>query len=420
MAAVTSTLASVVLFLVGGQAQPWPRRECPVAPRPAHELESLERWGSEPATPDPIDPEKFKESLAYLCGKPAEKVFADELLDAAEEAEVDPFLLAALMREQSVCDPKRKARDGWGLLLIQPRMYLSPDSPELPVERSQLTAKALLNPKTNLEVGAKLLRMWQDQHGALDTAFGGAAHRTAVAHFLWGDRVVSSGPEDMVITTRRRFIAHYQGAPLLHKPTPMGLNIVCPLEGIPRVASSGPGEDRDGGLRRHKGLDIVASEGEPVRALADGKVIFAGVNMHNAPRKGPIPPSKIGRYKNRRNLGAGGIYLCIRHDLPDDAKVKDVVSCYMHLSSYIVSDQDHVEAGQTIGYVGKTGVKVSPPHLHLEVRVDDYAKNPMKYLTELVIPPRATKTYHRVLAAKRARVRAARASAAAAAASGKT
>jgi hypothetical protein len=82
--------------------------------------------------------------------------------------------------------------------------------------------------------------------------------------------VLSSGPEDMVITTRRRFIAHYQGAPLLHKPTPMGLNIVCPLEGIPRVASSGPGEDRDGGLRRHSGLDLVASEGEPVRALADG------------------------------------------------------------------------------------------------------------------------------------------------------
>jgi murein DD-endopeptidase MepM/ murein hydrolase activator NlpD len=414
VAALTSTLASVVLFLAGGQGQPWPRRDCPVAPRPAHELESLERWGSEPATPDPIDPAKFRESLAYLCGKPADKVPADDLLAAAEEAEVDPFLLAALMREQSVCDPKRKAREGWGLLLIQPRMYLASGGPELPVEKSQLTPKALLDPKTNLEVGAKLLHMWQEQHAAIDTAFGGAAHRTAVAHFLWGDRVLSSGPEDMVITTRRRFIAHYQSAPDLHKPTPMGVNIVCPLEGIPRVASSGPGEDRDGGLRRHRGLDIVASEGEPVRALADGTVIFAGVNMHNAPRKGPIPPSKIGRYKNRRNLGAGGIYLCLRHDLPEGAKVNDVVSCYMHLASYVVAEKEHVTAGQTIGFVGHTGVHSSPPHLHLEVRVDEYAKNPMKYLTDLVIPPRATKTYHRVLAAKRARVRAARASAAAA------
>ena len=44
---------------------------------------------------------------------------------------------------------------------------------------------------------------WQEQHEGLDTAFGGAAHRTAIAHFLWGDRVLSSGPEDLVLTARR-------------------------------------------------------------------------------------------------------------------------------------------------------------------------------------------------------------------------
>ena len=408
MVVAASSLASLVLFLIGGT--PWPRRDCPVAPAPAHELESLERWGAEPATPAEIDPAKFRESLAYFCALPAEKVPADDILAAAKESDVDPFLLAALMREQSRCDPKKKTRQGWGLLVIQPHMYLGPDAPELPVEKSQLTPKALLDGKTNLTVGAKLLRMWQEQHGAVDTAFGGAPHRTAVAHFLWGDRVLSSGPEDIVITARRRLIAKYQSAPDLHKPTTMGLNIVCPLEGIPRVASSGPGEDRDGGLRRHRGLDIVASIGEPVRAMADGVVIFAGVNMRGAPRKGPIAPEKSARYRNRR-LGAGGIYLCLRHDIPEGAKVNEVVTCYMHLNNYIVAEKDHVTAGQTIGFVGRSGVRVSPPHLHLEVRVDDYAKNPMRYLTDLVIPPRATKTYHRVLAAKRARVRAARASA---------
>jgi murein DD-endopeptidase MepM/ murein hydrolase activator NlpD len=405
-----SSVASLVLFLIGGT--PWPRRDCPVAPAPAHELESLERWGTEPATPAEIDPVKFRTSVAYFCAMPEDKVFSDEILEAANESKVDPFLLAALMREQSRCDPKKKLRQGWGLLVIQPKMYLAPDAPELPVEKTDLTPKKLLNPKHNLSVGAKLLRMWQDEHNGIDTAFGGAAHRTAVAHFLWGDRVLSSGPEDIVITARRRLIHRYQDAPDLHKPTSIGLNVVCPLEGIPRVASSGPGEDRDGGLRRHRGLDIVASIGEPVRAMADGTVIFAGVNMRGAPRKGPIAPEKSGRYRNRR-LGAGGIYLCLRHDIPEGAKVNEVVTCYMHLNNYIVSEKEHVTAGQTIGYVGRSGVRVSPPHLHLEVRVDDYAKNPMKYLTDLVIPPKATKTYHRVAAAKRARVRAARASASA-------
>jgi hypothetical protein len=296
-------------------------------------------------------------------------------------------------------------------LVIQPALYRGPDSPELPVDKSDLTQKALLDPKTNLLVGAKLLAMWQEQHPGLDTAFGGTSHRSGVAHFLWGDRVLTSGPEDLVYTARRRLIAHYLAMPEVHKPTAMGLPIVCPLEGIPRVASSGPGEDRDGGLRRHRGLDISASEGEPVRAMADGVVLFAGVNLRGAPRKGPIPPSKIGRYRNRRNLGAGGIYVCLKHDMPEGAKAKEVVTCYMHLSSYVVGEKDQVTAGQTIGFVGRTGVRVSPPHLHLEVRVDDYAKNPMRYLTDLVIPPRATKTYHKVIAAKRARVRAARAAA---------
>jgi hypothetical protein len=377
-----------------------------VAPPHCHELESLERWPSEPATPDPIDPAKFRESVAYLCARPADQVPADEILAAAEENELDPFLLAALMREQSHCDPKRHIRKGFGLLMIQPALYLKAGGPELPVDRKQLTERALLDPKLNIDVGAKLLRMWQDQHAEIDAAFGGVPHRSGVAHFEWGDRVLSSGNEDLVMTERRRLIAKYQDAPDLHKPTTMGLNVVCPLEGIPRVASSGPGEDRDGGARRHRGLDIVASEGEPVRAMADGVVLFAGVNLRGAPRKGPIPPSKIARYRNR-SLGAGGIYLCLRHDVPEGAPVNDVVTCYMHLQSYVVAEKDRVTAGQTIGFVGKTGVKVSPPHLHLEVRVDDYAKNPMRYLTDLVIPPKDTKTYHYVRAVMRARHRAA-------------
>ena len=72
MVVAASSVASLVLFLIGGT--PWPRRDCPVAPAPAHELESLERWGAEPATPAEIDPAKFRDALAYFCALPAEKV----------------------------------------------------------------------------------------------------------------------------------------------------------------------------------------------------------------------------------------------------------------------------------------------------------------------------------------------------------
>ena len=89
------------------------------------------------------------------------------------------------------------------------------------------------------------------------------------------------------------------------------MNVVPPLEASPRVATSGPGDDRDGGARRHRGLDVVASPGEPIRAIADGTVIFAGANMRGSART-IVSPAKSARYARKR-LGAGGVYMCIRH-----------------------------------------------------------------------------------------------------------
>jgi murein DD-endopeptidase MepM/ murein hydrolase activator NlpD len=138
-----------------------------------------------------------------------------------------------------------------------------------------------------------------------------------------------------------------------------------------------------------------------VRVVADGTVLFAGANLPRHPRTGDIPPWKIKRYAHRR-LGVGGIYVCVDHD---DA-IRKIVTCYMHLASYTISQGDRVTAGQTIGYVGTTGVKVSPPHLHFEVRVDDRFTNPLRTLGDMAIPPKATMTHYYMLKAKRARLHA--------------
>ena len=47
-----------------------------------------------------------------------------------------------------------------------------------------------------------------------------------------------------------------------------------------------------------------------------------------------------------------------------------LVSAYMHLRSYTVHDRQWVKGGTIIGYVGRTGIKRSEPHLHFELRVD--------------------------------------------------
>jgi len=385
------------------QARPWTPRAPGVDPTPAHQLRSPSTWPLEPQVPAPIDAARFATAYAHLCGAEptsTKAALAAQVLTAAQAADSDPFTLAALGYYRSKCDPDYHKDGRYGLLAIEPSMYRVPGAPEPPVDRGQLTSRVLMDPAANLAAGAALLQMWNSRHQELDEAFGGMAHRSGVAHFIWGDEVRSSGQEDLVLTARRRMVDIYLQTPDPVREAAIGLSVVSPLEAPPRVATSGPGDERDGGARRHRGLDITATIGEPVRAVADGTVIFAGANVPGQARKGPIPPDKIARYAHRR-LGVGGIYMCIQHK-PEPDKI---VTCYMHLSSYVVAEKDEVKAGQTIGYVGRTGVKVSPPHLHFEVRVGDRFTNPVRTLGELVIPPSATMTHQYVLKARRAKLR---------------
>ena len=391
--AVTSTASA---------SRPWEARHPAREPVPAHQLRTPSTWPSEPPIPAALDPVRFKASLVHLCGRRGETVGAsisDDLLAAAKGAGVDPFLLAALVFFQSGCNPALTSPTGTGLLRLDRGLYFSEGAPRPPVEREEWVQRNLLDPKHNLEIGARLLRMWQDAHADLDQQFPNVPHRSCVAHFIWGDDVRSSGQEDLVLTARRRLLGSYNNTPDELRTTSLGLTIVSPLEGTPRVATSGPGEERDGGARRHRGLDITAAIGEPVRSIADGVVTYAGANLGKGVRGDSIPPSKIARYTNR-TLGAGGIYVCIQHD-----SERKIVSCYMHLSTYRIAEGDRVAAGETIGFVGRTGVKVSPPHLHFEIRVDDRFTNPARYLADLVIPPKATMTHIYVM--KRAKLRAA-------------
>jgi murein DD-endopeptidase MepM/ murein hydrolase activator NlpD len=382
------------------QARPWEVRQPHKEPTPAHQLRSTSTWPAEPETPAIIDPVRFRAALVHLCGRRGDTVGAaisDDLLAAARGANVDAFLLGALAFFQSACNPSLTSPSGDGLMRLDRSLYLTAGAPKPPVEKEEWAQRNLLDPKQSLAIGARLLRMWQDSHVEIDEAFGSVPHRSAVSHLLWGDDVRSSGQEDLILTARRRLLCSYNATPEPTRDTSLGIKVTSPLEGIPRVATSGPGEERDGGARRHRGLDITASIGEPVRAIADGEVVYAGANLGKGVRGDSIPPSKIGRYTNRR-LGAGGIYVCIQH-LGDHK----VVSCYMHLQTYRIAQGDLVAAGETIGLVGRTGVQFSPPHLHFEIRVDDKFVNPARCLSDLVIPPKATVTHKYVM--KRARLR---------------
>ncbi len=98
--------------------------------------------------------------------------------------------------------------------------------------------------------------------------------------------------------------------------------------------------------RPHRGVDYAAPRGTPIKASGDGKVIFRGV--------------KSG-YGNTVILQHGG----------------NITTLYAHMSRFAskVRSGTRVRQGQTIGYVGDTGL-VTGVHLHYEYRVNGVHRNP--------------------------------------------
>lgn len=134
--------------------------------------------------------------------------------------------------------------------------------------------------------------------------------------------------------------------------------LLAPLEF--RRISSGFGGRRHpvlGIFRRHQGTDYAASSGTPVRSIGDGVVISAGVR------------------------GGYGNLIDVRH-------VNGIVTRYAHLRGFArgVRAGTRVAMGETIGYVGQTGLATGP-HLHFEVLVGGVARNPRSALQSKAGPP---------------------------------
>lgn len=100
-------------------------------------------------------------------------------------------------------------------------------------------------------------------------------------------------------------------------------------------------------IRAHKGTDYAASRGTPIKATGDGKVIFAGVK------------------------GGYGKVVILQHG-------QKYRSLYAHMNNYArgIRSGTRVKQGQTIGYVGSTGLATGP-HLHYEFYVNGAVRNPV-------------------------------------------
>lgn len=123
-----------------------------------------------------------------------------------------------------------------------------------------------------------------------------------------------------------------------------------PLDSVDRVSST-YGNRRDpfsGGRAFHAGIDYPKPAGTLVLSAGYGKVTFAG---------------------ERSGYGK----------LVEITHGNGLVTRYGHLSAYLVKLGQVVDTGMPIAKVGSTG-RSTGPHLHFEVRRDDVAVDPARYL----------------------------------------
>ncbi|MEO8764325.1 MAG: M23 family metallopeptidase [Ginsengibacter sp.] len=132
-------------------------------------------------------------------------------------------------------------------------------------------------------------------------------------------------------------------------------NLSCTPLGFPFPGSItstfGHRENPFGGaaVETHKGLDIKGPLGAPVKAMAKGKVEFAGLR------------------------GGFGNCIMLRHG-------NGFETLYGHLSKILVNVGQQIEIGQQIGNIGSTG-RSTGPHLHYEVHMNGQQINPQSFLT---------------------------------------
>jgi murein DD-endopeptidase MepM/ murein hydrolase activator NlpD len=114
-----------------------------------------------------------------------------------------------------------------------------------------------------------------------------------------------------------------------------------PVDGI---VSDGfdPGND-------HLAIDIVAKQDEPVKAVADGTVVFASWTQDS------------------------GFVMAIQH-------TGNLISMYKHNSDLLKNVGNFVSAGEVISIIGNTGELTSGPHLHFELWYNGNPINPEEFI----------------------------------------
>jgi hypothetical protein len=132
------------------------------------------------------------------------------------------------------------------------------------------------------------------------------------------------------------------------EPDPVAAKLAFPVASQKSNTGSFWGDERDGGRRKHEGVDIFAKKGSDVVAVCNGTIVSVG------------------------NGGIGGKTVWLQSDDYGWS------AYYAHLNTQSVYEGQDVKKGDVIGTVGNTGnAKYTPSHLHFGIYTTSGAINPL-------------------------------------------
>lgn len=100
---------------------------------------------------------------------------------------------------------------------------------------------------------------------------------------------------------------------------------------------------------KHFAIDVAVPQNTPVKAAADGTVIFTGFTAET------------------------GFVMILEH-------AKNFITVYKHNAALHKEQGDLVKSGEVIADAGSTGTLSTGPHLHFELWNDGYPVNPINYI----------------------------------------
>jgi peptidoglycan LD-endopeptidase LytH len=203
----------------------------------------------------------------------------------------------------------------------------------------------------NAKLTFKISSKGKDNNGVYVDIFENNPNKSRIKNFYVKDTIFvyeNNSTQNLILRIQPQLLVNqYVTLEIIENP-----KLAFPVKnGSNKDIQSYWGVDRDGGKRRHEGVDIFNKKGTPILAVEDG--IIARVETNNL--GGKVVWQRLG-------LFGQSIY-------------------YAHLDSQAVSAGQNVKKGDIVGFMGNTGnAKYTPSHLHFGIYTGSGAIDPILYI----------------------------------------